>query len=257
MPTSSKAALDGRPRVVVITGAAGALGTAVAQRLAGEAPTDLVLCDLSAERLERTAATLEHVGGRTVTRVADVADPEAVDAAVSGAVDRFGRLDVMINNAAVLSSNGRIHNLAPEEWSRQLEVTFLGAVHGTTSAVRVMRGQDGGGSIINTASVAGLTAWPYAAPYCAAKAAVVQLTKVAAVEYATERIRVNCVCPGMFESAMSADIPDAARPGLTARHPLGVGTPQDLVGAFSYLAGPDSRWTTGSALVVDGGYAAP
>jgi len=248
---------NGRSRVVLITGAAGALGTAVAERLANEGATDLVLCDLSAARLEETASSLTDSGAQVLTRVVDVSDATAVDEAVAAAVDRFGGLDVLINNAGVLSSNGRIHNLAAEEWDRQMRVTFMGTVHGTTAAVRVMRRQDAGGSIINTASVAGLTAWPYAAPYCAAKAAVVQLTKVAAVEYAKERIRVNCICPGTFESAMSADIPDSALPALTARHPLGLGKPEDLVGAFSYLAGADSRWTTGAALVVDGGYAAP
>jgi NAD(P)-dependent dehydrogenase (short-subunit alcohol dehydrogenase family) len=132
----------------------------------------------------------------------------------------------------------------------------MGVVHGMTSAIRVMRGA-GGGSIINTASVAGLTAWAYAAPYCATKAAVIHLTKVAAVEYAKERIRVNCVCPGTFESGMSAKIPREAMAGLEARHPLGFGTPADLAGAFAYLAGSESRWTTGTAIVVDGGYAAP
>ena len=247
---------NGRSRVVLITGAAGALGTAVARRLGSEGATDLVLCDLSAERLDEAAALVKDTGASVVTRVVDVTDPSAVEDAVAGAVDRFGRLDVMINNAGVLSANGRIHNLPPEEWNKQLQVTFMGTVHGTTSAVRVMRKQDGGGSIINTASVSGMTAWPYAAPYGAAKAAVIQLTKVAAVEYATERVRVNCVCPGTFESAMSADIPDAALPVVASKHPLGLGTPDELVGAYSYLAGPDSRWTTGSAMVVDGGYSA-
>lgn len=256
MPSTATDAVD-RSRVVLITGAAGALGSAVAQHLAGEGATDLVLCDLAADRLEETAALVKDQGAQVLTRVVDVSDPAAVDDAVASAVDRFGHLDVMINNAGVLSSNARIHNLPPEEWNRQLQVTFMGTVHGTTAAVRVMRSQEDGGSIINTASVSGLTAWPYAAPYCAAKAAVIQLTKVAAVEYAKERIRVNAVCPGTFESAMSADIPEAALPALTGRHPLGLGTPEDLVGAFSYLAGPGSRWTTGSALVVDGGYAAP
>lgn len=247
----------GGSRVVLITGAAGALGAAVARRLASEGPADLVLCDLSGERLEQAASTLEGSGARVVTRVVDVSDAAAVDEAVAAAVERFGRLDVMINNAGVIATNGRIHNQTAQEWDRQFRITVLGAVHGTTAAVRVMRTQEDGGSIINTASVAGLTAWPYTAPYGAAKAAVIQLSKVAAVEYAKERIRVNCVCPGTFESAMTADIPDEALPGLTARHPLGLGAPEDVVGAFSYLAGADSRWTTGSAIVVDGGYAAP
>jgi 3-oxoacyl-[acyl-carrier protein] reductase len=113
------------------------------------------------------------------------------------------------------------------------------------------------GSIVLTASVAGLTAWSHSAPYCATKAAVISLAKVAAVEYARDGIRVNCVCPGTFRSAIHDGLPDDALHAIAARHPLGLGSPADLVGAYSYLAGDDSRWTTGAALVIDGGYSAP
>ena len=113
------------------------------------------------------------------------------------------------------------------------------------------------GSIVLTASISGLTAWSHAAPYCATKAAVIQLAKVAAVEYARDGIRVNCVCPGSFRSAIHADLPDEAIDAIAARHPLGLGAADDLVGAYAYLASEASRWTTGSAMVVDGGYSAP
>ena len=102
-----------------------------------------------------------------------------------------------------------------------------------------------------------MTAWSHASPYCATKAAVISLAKVAAVEYARDGIRVNCVCPGTFRSAMHAELPDEALDAIAAKHPLGLGSPDDLVGAYSYLAGDASRWTTGSALVIDGGYSAP
>ena len=115
----------------------------------------------------------------------------------------------------------------------------------------------GSGSIVLTASVAGLTAWSHAAPYCATKAAVIALAKVAAVEYARDGIRVNCVCPGTFRSGIHAGLPEDALDAIAARHPLGLGTADDLVGAYAYLAGDESRWTTGAALVVDGGYSAP
>jgi 3-oxoacyl-[acyl-carrier protein] reductase len=119
-----------------------------------------------------------------------------------------------------------------------------------------MRAQKSG-SIILTASVAGMTAWSHAAPYCATKAAVIQLAKVAAVEYARDGIRVNCVCPGTFLSGIHADLPEAAIDAMAAKHPLGLGDANDLAGAYSYLASDAARWTTGSAIVVDGGYAAP
>jgi 3-oxoacyl-[acyl-carrier protein] reductase len=243
-------------RVVVITGAGGVLGAAVARRLAEEPDTDLVLSDVSAEPLAATADPLAETGARIETTLADVSDGSQVDAVVRLAVERFGRLDVLISNAGVLSPNGRIHNLTTEDWERALRVNVLGAVNGIRAAVAVMRLQ-GSGSIVLTASVAGMTAWSHSAPYCATKAAVIQLAKVAAVEYARDGIRVNCVCPGTFRSAIHAGLPESALDAIAARHPLGLGSAADLVGAYSYLAGDDSRWTTGAALVVDGGYSAP
>jgi meso-butanediol dehydrogenase/(S,S)-butanediol dehydrogenase/diacetyl reductase len=246
-------------RVVAIIGAGGALGAAVSKQLAGEPSTDLMVSDVSAATLDATVAGVGAAAdgvGSVETMLADVSDYDAVEAVVARTVERFGRLDVLISNAGVLSPNGRIHNLTTEDWERAFRVNVLGAVNGIRAAVGVMRPQHGG-SIILTASVSGLTAWSHAAPYCATKAAVIQLAKVAAVEYARDGIRVNCVCPGTFRSAIHDDLPPEALDAVAARHPLGLGTAGDLVGAYSYLAGEGSRWTTGSALVVDGGYSAP
>jgi NAD(P)-dependent dehydrogenase (short-subunit alcohol dehydrogenase family) len=246
----------GARRVVAITGAGGALGGAVAARLAGEPDTDVVLSDLSPAALDATVAGLPGARGEVATAAADVSDPGQVRAVVDLAVERFGRLDVLIGNAGILTPSGRIHNLATEDWERAFRVNVLGAVNGIRAAVPVMRAQ-GSGSIVLTASVSGLTAWSHAGPYCATKAAVIQMAKVAAVEYARDGIRVNCVCPGTFRSAIHEGLPPEALDAIEARHPLGLGAAGDLVGAYSYLAGEGSRWTTGSALVVDGGYSAP
>jgi 3-oxoacyl-[acyl-carrier protein] reductase len=234
-------------RVVVINGAGGALGGALSAHFAREPETDLVLSDI---------APLPEVEGTCETMLADVSDIEQVEAVIGRAVERFGRLDVLISNAGVLSPNGRIHNLSTEDWERAFRINVLGAVNGIRAAVPVMRAQQSG-SIVLTASVSGLTAWSHAAPYCATKAAVIQLAKVAAVEYARDGIRVNCVCPGSFRSAIHADLPEDAIEAIAARHPLGLGSAADLVGAYSYLASDASRWTTGAAMVVDGGYSAP
>jgi 3-oxoacyl-[acyl-carrier protein] reductase len=243
-------------RVVAVTGAGGALGAAISARLAGEPATDLVLSDVSEASLDATTAQLPAADGKVETVLADVGDPAQVQAVVDLAVERFGRLDVLISNAGVLSPNGRIHNLTTEDWERAFRINVLGAVNGITAAVGVMRPQRSG-SIVLTASISGLTAWSHAAPYCATKAAVIQLAKVAAVEYARDGIRVNCVCPGTFRSAIHEELPAEALDAIAGRHPLGLGQATDLVGAYSYLASDDSRWTTGSALVVDGGYSAP
>jgi meso-butanediol dehydrogenase / (S,S)-butanediol dehydrogenase / diacetyl reductase len=243
-------------RVVAVTGAGGALGAAISRRLGGGRHTDLVLSDVSQPSLDATVAGLGDTTGTVVTILADVGDAEQVQAVVDLAVDRFGHLDVLVSNAGVLSPNGRIHNLATEDWERAFRINVLGAANGIKAAVGAMRPRRSG-SIVLTASVSGLTAWSHAAPYCATKAAVIQLAKVAAVEYARDGIRVNCVCPGTFRSAIHDDLPPEALDAIEGRHPLGLGAASDLVGAYSYLAGDDSRWTTGSALVVDGGYSAP
>jgi len=243
-------------RAVAITGAGGALGAALSRQFAGEPDTDVVLSDVSEDSLVATLSGLPRERGRVESLIADVGEIADVEAVVALALEHFGRLDVLISNAGVLSPNGRIHNLTTEDWERSLRVNVLGAVNGIRAAVPVMRTQQSG-SIVLTASVAGLTAWSHAAPYCATKAAVIQLAKVAAVEYARDGIRVNCVCPGTFRSGMHADLPPEALDAIAAKHPLGLGTAADLVGAYSYLASDASRWTTGSAIVVDGGYAAP
>ncbi len=243
-------------RVVAITGAGGALGAALSHTFASEPATDLLLSDVNASSLEATVAGLPPTYGSVETALADVSDFAQVESVVALAVERFGHLDVLISNAGVLSANGRIHNLETEEWERAFRINVLGAVNGIRAAVGVMRPQRSG-SIVLTASVSGLTAWSHAAPYCATKAAVIQLAKVAAVEYARDGIRVNCVCPGTFRSAIHDDLPAEALDAIAARHPLGLGSATDLVGAYSYLASDASRWTTGSAIVVDGGYSAP
>jgi meso-butanediol dehydrogenase/(S,S)-butanediol dehydrogenase/diacetyl reductase len=243
-------------RAIAIIGAGGALGGALSQQFASEPDTDLVLSDVSAPSLDAAVAGLTAPDGTVETMLADVSDYDQVEAVIARTVERFGRLDVLISNAGVLSPNGRIHNLRTEDWERAFRVNLLGAVNGIRAAVAVMRPQHSG-SIVLTASVSGLTAWSHAAPYCATKAAVIQLAKVAAVEYARDGIRVNCVCPGTFRSAIHDELPASALDAIAEKHPLGVGSAADLVGAYSYLASDAARWTTGSALVVDGGYSAP
>jgi 3-oxoacyl-[acyl-carrier protein] reductase len=243
-------------RTVIITGAGGALGTAIARRIGSEQSVSLLLTDIKEEALAHVAAELKDIPAEVATMPADITKQESVDGLVQQAVERFGGLSVLINNAGLLSPNARIHNTTEEDWQRAFAVNVMGAVHGIKAAVPVMKAA-GGGSIINTASISAVTAWTHSAPYGATKAAVFHLTKIAAVEYAPERIRVNCVCPGSFRSAMQAEIPEAAMESIGKRHPLGLGTAEDLAGAYAYLASDESRWTTGAALHVDGGYSLP
>ena len=242
-----------RDKVVVLNGAGGLLGQVLTRGFAAQEIAGIALGDLRTDAITEESTRLPCAA---LVREVDVRSQDSVSALVHAALEKFGRVDVVVNNAGVLSPNGRIHNLTDDDWRTAFDVNVMGAVHGIRAAVDVMR-TGGGGSIINTASVAGLTAWAYSGPYAVTKAAVIQLTKVAALEYAKERIRVNCVCPGVFPSAMHAGLDDAVMDSLAAKHPLGLGTPDALVDAYLYLASEGASWTTGSALVVDGGYSIP
>lgn len=243
-------------QIVIINGAGGSLGSALTAHYAAAPDVDVVLSDVSQASLDATTDALERVDGSVETLLADVSDLAQVEAVVARAVDRYGRVDALISNAGVLSPNGRIHNLTTADWQRAFNVNVMGAVNAITAVVPVMREQQSG-SIVLTASVSGLTAWSHAAPYCATKAAVIQLAKVAAVEYARDHIRVNCVCPGTFLSGIHESLPQQAIDNIAAKHPLGLGSADDLVGAYAFLTSDASRWQTGSAVVVDGGYSAP
>lgn len=243
--------LDGK--VAVITGAAGALGQALSKGYLAAGCEAVVAADLDLRCLDDLASRL---GDRLVPIAGDVRSAESMSAVVDVAIERCGRLDVMVNNAGVLAPNGRLHNVGDGVWRRLLDVNLMGAVHGTTAALAVMRVQRSG-AIINTGSIAGITAWTHSAAYGVSKAAVIQLTKITALEYAAEGIRANCVCPGSFSSPMFDDVPEEAVTAIAAKHPLGLGAADALVGAFVYLASDEARWTTGAVLTVDGGYSLP
>lgn len=242
-------------KTAVVTGAAGALGTSVARKFVDEGIENLILADLDPTALTTLVESLPASVTVSV-KALDVADGDQFDALVAEAAEQFGSVDIMVNSAGIVSPNARIHNLSTAEWERTLSVNLTGTFHGIRAVARTMR-KKSPVSIVNIASISGMTAWAYAAPYCASKAGVIHLTRVAALEYAKEGIRVNSVCPGTFPSAVHEGLPQEALAAIEAKHPLGFGSPADLTGAVMYLASDESRWVTGHSLVVDGGYSLP
>jgi NAD(P)-dependent dehydrogenase (short-subunit alcohol dehydrogenase family) len=247
-------------KATLITGAGSGIGRAMAVLFAREGAR-IVAADVSLPGADETARMIRDAGGDAVAVACDVTVSEHVRGAVETCVARFGRIDVLCNNAGVGSTQTLVDT--PEElWDRCFDVNVKGVYWGCKHAIPIMAEQ-GKGTIVNTASVAGLVGIPNRAAYCASKGAVVTLTKALAVDHVGQGIRVNCVCPGTVDSPwvgrLLADSGDAvaARLALEARQPMGrLGTPEEVALAALYLASDESSFVTGTALIIDGGIAA-
>jgi NAD(P)-dependent dehydrogenase (short-subunit alcohol dehydrogenase family) len=240
-------------KACLVTGAGSGIGRATALRFAQEGGK-VAAADVRVEAAEETAA---EIGGEAIAVQVDVTSADSVAACVDHVVGAFGALDVVVNNAGV-TIVGAAHDIDESDWDREL-ATNLKSVY-LVSKSAWPRLVEARGSIVNTASIAGLWAIPADAAYCASKAGVVMLTKCMALDGANDGVRVNCVCPGYTQTPMIegyfSDQPDPeeARTFATRLHPLGrLGDPRDIADAMVYLASDEAGWVTGTALVVDGG----
>jgi len=252
--------LDGR--VAVVTGAASGIGAATARRLAAEGAQVLVT-DIQDEVGRDLAAS---IGGAAAYRHCNVTVEDEVEAAIAEAADRWGRLDIVHNNAGFAGVSGPIESTTASGWASTLDILLSSVFYGIKHATPVMRSA-GGGSIVNTASVCGLQAGIGNHAYTAAKHAVVGLTKSAALELAEYGIRVNAVCPGYIATSLAAgrsrsEVDDAEMQerldktrawGDNAQPLARMGEPEDIAAAVAWLASDDSAWVTGTAQIVDGG----
>lgn len=240
-------------RVAVITGAASGIGRATA-RLFAEEGARLMLADI-----QDMSALCEEIGlarGTAWSLRTDVSDPEQVRACIAAAVERGGRLDVLVAAAGVGGGSAATADYAENDFQRVLAVNLTGVFYAMKYALQVMQ-RRGSGAIVTIGSVAGLVGLARSPAYAAAKGGVIQLTKVAALEYAAYKIRINCVCPGMIDTPMVQHIPPAVRDAFLARQPLGrLGTAEEVARAVLYLASDASSFTTGATLAVDGGFLA-
>ena len=240
-------------KTALITGAGSGQGREIAQRFAQEGAR-VIATDLLGDTAEETVTEIDGA----LALELDVTSQASIDEALETIAAEVGPFDVLVNNAGV-TITGRVEDLTEELWDRQIATNLKSIFLMSKAAWRVLV-DNGGGSIINTASIYGIWAAENDAAYCTSKAGVIMLTKCMALDGAKAKIRVNCICPGFIETPMIqgyfADQPDpaASRDFATSIHPLGrLGQPRDIADGFVYLSSDEASWVTGTPLVIDGG----
>ena len=242
-----------KDKVAIVTGGGSGIGQAIAQYFAQEG-AKVVVVDRLGEKAQGTAAQIAGAGGEALAVMADVSDKEGVEAMVAQALERYGQVDILVNNAAVAEGEDLLQ-IDESVWDFNLDVTLKGVFLCSQAVLPAMIKQKRG-AIVNIASVNGLAAFGHPA-YSAAKAGVLNLTKNMAVSYGAHGVRVNAICPGtirtpIWQSRVELDPQIFER--LAKWYPLGrVGEPEDVAKAALFLASDDAAWITGETLTVDGG----
>jgi NAD(P)-dependent dehydrogenase (short-subunit alcohol dehydrogenase family) len=238
-------------KVAIVTGSSRGIGQAIALRLAKEGAR-VVVNSRKLDGTEETVNLIKKAGGTAVGIAADVSDAKQVQSLVSQAVKRFGRLDIMVNNAGV-ADEAPLTKMTTEEWNSMIAVDLTGVFLGVQAAAKAMKN---GGAIVNTSSIAALVGFPQTAHYSAAKGGVRSLTQEAAVELGP-KIRVNAVAPGIIDTEMTKSIKEdpAQLKAMMGRITLKrLGKPEDIANAVAFLASDEASYITGQLLIVDGGW---
>lgn len=237
----------------IITGGGSGIGKAIAMAFVREG-AQVVIAGRDRNKLETAAA---EIGGDCAAVSADVSSAKGTEKLVSAAIEKFKRINILVNNAAVLLP-GTAESLTEEDFDQTFDINVRGLWLVTRAVLPHMR-DAAGGSIVNIGSVLSLVGARNRVAYSASKGAVAAMTKAMALDHAAENIRVNCICPGIVETEMVAKFStdENARKQRVALHPMGCfGQPQDIANAAVFLASDESGWTTGSVLTIDGGYSA-
>ncbi len=241
-------------KVAIITGASRGIGEAIAATYA-QAGAAVVLTSRKMENVGPVAEAIRVAGGRAIAIAAHAGDQAAAEAVVQAALAEFGRVDILVNNAAANPHFGPILTAEASHWDKIFEVNVKGYFFMIKAAAPLMQTQ-GGGKIINMASIAGINPGPLMGVYSVSKAAVIMLTKALAAELAPLNIQVNAIAPGFIKTRFSAALwtNPSLSAGIERLTPAGrIAEPDELTGAALYLASDASSFTTGSVLVVDGG----
>jgi NAD(P)-dependent dehydrogenase (short-subunit alcohol dehydrogenase family) len=244
--------MDFSGKVVFVTGGGSGIGAACVRRFADHGAR-VVVGDIDAYNAEKVA---EAAGPNVRPLGLNVADPDSVSSAIFDIVDKEGRLDVAVNNAGVTGDLALLHELSLEAFRRTLDINLWGVFHSMRCEIPVMLGK-GGGVIVNTASVASASGYPYAAGYCASKHGVLGLTRTAAIEYAQAGIRVVAVGPGAIDTPMlQMAPPDVAAAAIAMAPAKRAGRPEEVAALICFLASAEASFITGSFHAADGAYLA-
>lgn len=239
-------------RVAIVTGAASGIGRATAVRFAADGAS-VVVSDVNDDGGNETVGTITAAGGAATYLHADVSDDADVAALVAAAQERFGGLDIAVNNAGILGRFMPAADIPLEEFDRIMAINLRGVFLGIKHQLPAIVAR-GGGAIVNVASAAGYLAQPFAAAYTASKHAVLGLTKAAALDHAQSGVRINSVCPGGVETNVAAHLDLSAIADAPDPHPLGRSAqPEELASAIVWLASDDASFVIGSNVLVDGG----
>ena len=255
MKKSENGRLEGK--VAIITGAADGIGRASAVLFSREG-AKLVLADINEKGLEETAALVKKEQGTVVFKPTDVSKESDVEALILLAVNTYGQIDILCNNAGITGQYFALDQESGDDWQKVYAVNVLGAVYTVKHAAKHMQARKSG-AIVNTASVAGIRAGAGTNAYSASKAAIINFTQTSACDLGAYNIRVNAVCPGLIETAMTRPVFDLARERgkeekLGSRCELRrFGRPEEVARAICFLASDDASYITGQALPVDGG----
>jgi NAD(P)-dependent dehydrogenase (short-subunit alcohol dehydrogenase family) len=238
-------------KVAIITGGGGGIGRATAIRFAQEGAR-LIIADYGEENGIKTVNIVREMGGEAEFIRTNMTKPDDVQNMIQKAVDTFGKVDILFNNAGVKSGEKKIPDVSVEEWQEVFDVNTTGVFLGLKYAIPEMTA---GGSIINTASIAGIKGQKLVAAYSASKSSVIALTKTAATEFGKKNIRVNAIAPGIIDTDMVSDWKKTKKwPVLSTANALNrIGHPEEIANLVLFLASDESSFITGETIVIDGG----